>query len=171
MLLLLLSRNYPFLLPEKSKTMIQISYTDRVKIPPPKPGLPAYKALLRHPLILQTACEVGNGKCYYPHFTGGDSEAGRLCDLPQATQQIHARPRITIQQHLTSGQMLKPWFLLPLEDVFTCAHAYLQQVCWWALISNHSTALCSTRVYTHTKKAQIWAQAKTCQCEEFSSGV
>lgn len=103
-------------------------HSDTVKIPPHKPALPVYKALLRHPLILKTACEVGNCKCYYPHFTGGDSEAGRLCDLPQATQQIHARPRIKIQQHLTSGQILKPWSLLPLEYVFTCAHAYLKQV-------------------------------------------
>lgn len=53
--------------------------------------------------------------CYYSHFTGGDSEALRLFDLPQATQQIHARPRIKIQQHLTSVQILKPLSLLLLE--------------------------------------------------------
>lgn len=89
------------------------------------------------------------------HFTGGNSEEGRLCDLPQATQQIHARPRIKIQQHLTSGHILKPWSLLPLEDVFACAHAYLKQVARWAFMINHCTALCSTRVSTHTQCTKV----------------
>lgn len=151
--MLLFSINYSFI-PGKSITMIQI-FTHTVKILPHRPGLPVYKALLRHPLILKTACEVGNCKCYYSHFTGGDSEALRLCDLPQATQQIHARPRIKIQQHLTSGQILKPWSLLPLEYTFTCVHAYFKQVSQRGLTTSYCMSLCSTRVYAHTKNVQI----------------
>lgn len=56
--MLLFSINYSFVLPGKSKTMIQI-FTCKVKILQ-GPGLPVHKALLRHPLILETACEVGN---------------------------------------------------------------------------------------------------------------
>lgn len=54
---MLFSINYSFILPRKSETMIQI-FTHEVKILLQRPGLPVHKALLRHPLILETACEV-----------------------------------------------------------------------------------------------------------------